>query len=78
MKFIELPIIDKHGNDNKKSFINPELVVMLISLPIPTGMLGPDGETPIVKPGTGVCLINGDVLPCAMTKEDTRKLLEDA
>lgn len=76
MKFIEIPTIDSEKNECVAT-VNPEHIVMLIKFPIPTGMTGPDGKTPIVKPGTGICLTNGNVFPCSMTKQETRKFLEE-
>ena len=74
MKFVDLPVVDKNGNSTTIP-INPNHVVMLIDVPIPSNITEADG-TPIVKPGTGVQL--GDsILPSPLTKKEVRELLEN-
>ena len=74
MKFVSIPVLEKDGN-TKDLKVNPIHVVMLVELPIPSGLTGPGGE-PIVKPGTGLLLSNGNVLPTKLTEDNIQDMLE--
>ena len=75
MKFVKLPIVDKDG-ESSDMLINPDHVSMLIKVPIPTGLMSSDGKTPMIKTGTGICLLNGNALPCKMSEEEVQDILE--
>jgi len=70
----KLPIMTKEGNA-KNNPINVDHVVMLDKIPIDTGLKGGDGETPLVKTGTGLFLSNGMVLPCPLPMEEVLNIL---
>jgi len=72
----KLPIMTKEGN-TKNNPINIDHVVMLDKIPIDTGLKGGDGETPLVKPGTGLFLSNGMVLSCPLPMEEVLELLKE-
>jgi len=75
MKFVSIPVFEEKGSVKEIS-VNPDLVLMLIGVPIPTGIFESDGTTPIVKEGTGIVLSNGNVLPCQLDEKEIQKLLE--
>jgi len=73
----KLPIMTKEGN-TKNNPINMDHIVMLDKIPIDTGLKGGDGETPIVKTGTGLFLANGMVLPCPLPMEEVLDILKES
>jgi len=72
----KLPIMTKEGN-TKNNPINVDHIVMLDKMPIDTGLKCGDGETPMVRTGTGLFLSNGMVLPCPLQMEEVLNILEE-
>lgn len=73
----ELPIVGKNNRENNPP-INIDHILMLDSIAIPTGLTSGDGDTPLVKTGTGIVLSNGMILPCRLSKEEVLVILKNA
>jgi len=75
MKFVSIPAVNETGNEHVL-LVNPEQVVMLVKVQIRTGLTAQDGKTPIVKPGTGLMLSIGEVIPTNKSEKEIQEILE--